>query len=119
MKFTLVAVIAAFAASVTANPSAIKRSCNILGAFHALFNVPWCISNSILPACITALAPTVKSCAKAVEDGGGDIFEDLTCLADAVGIIEHVRLLVKCTKHSSRALQAAKSNVWIWVKNRV
>ncbi|TDL16056.1 hypothetical protein BD410DRAFT_844719 [Rickenella mellea] len=64
MKLTIVAVLAAAACTVTANPAAVKRGCDILG-------------------CIEALAPAIVSCAAALAEEGENILEDIECFNDA------------------------------------
>ncbi|TDL20668.1 hypothetical protein BD410DRAFT_790623 [Rickenella mellea] len=64
MKFTLVTLLAVFAATVSASPAVSKRGCDVLG-------------------CIGALAPAVASCAEALVLEGEDIFADIECFIDA------------------------------------
>ncbi|TDL16061.1 hypothetical protein BD410DRAFT_844722 [Rickenella mellea] len=64
MKFTIIAVLAVVASTVTASPAIKKRSC------HAF-------------KCVAALAPAVVSCAAAAAEDGANPFADIECFADA------------------------------------
>ncbi|TDL16058.1 hypothetical protein BD410DRAFT_795789 [Rickenella mellea] len=70
MKFTIIAVVAAVACTVTANPTTIKRGCNVLG-------------------CLEALAPAIVSCGLALAEEGENPFEDVECFIDAAKDIAH------------------------------
>ncbi|TDL15349.1 hypothetical protein BD410DRAFT_854759 [Rickenella mellea] len=59
MKFTIIAVLAAVASTVTASPAIGKRSC------HAF-------------KCVAALAPAVVSCAAAAAEDGANAAEDIS-----------------------------------------
>ncbi|TDL15356.1 hypothetical protein BD410DRAFT_845255 [Rickenella mellea] len=64
MKFTILAVLAAVACTVTANPAAIKRGCDVLG-------------------CLGALAPAIAICAAAAAEEGANPAADAECFFEA------------------------------------
>ncbi|KAJ6553138.1 hypothetical protein B0H19DRAFT_1263543 [Mycena capillaripes] len=71
MRFSIVALLAAFATSVAASPKPLLvRSCSVKN-------------------CVLALAPLVISCAAAAAEDGVNPFADADCLFDAAKDITH------------------------------